>query len=385
MKILVAPGPFKECLSAEEVAASIEYGISEVDPESTIIKAPLCDGGTGLATRFASFSNGTTESWPTEDPLGKPIEAIVGISGDGSIAFIESATAGGLSLVPKELRNPLKTSTFGVGLLIRAAVEKNFRRIIIGCGDSATNDAGVGAAQALGVRFLDENGLEIPRGGGALGQLTKIDTSNICIPEASLDVTVACNLTSILCGPEGTSMIYARQKGADEDQRQLLDENLTHFAAIAAKQFEKDIRYLPGLGGSGGLAASLFLFLNARIRYSFDVVNEFFDLDHVLRDIDLVFTGEGMIDDRTATGKIVCAVALRAKKYGIPVIALAGEISIDSEDVLYNGVDVLECILDRPIDRQRAMERSTCMEFVRRSAARTMRFVRLWPRTEGRE
>lgn len=338
MRILIAPGPYKECISAEQVAVAIEQGISSIHPEYELINKPLCDGGTGFVKRLVEMHSGKIIQTRVTGPLGYEIDTFYGEL-DEKTAVIESAAICGLALLPHSKRNPLFTTTFGVGQLIKELASKGYKKVFVGTGDSSTNDGGVGALQALGIRFLDEDHRAIGFGGGQLSRLKQIDFSRFEKPD--LEIIVACNLTSVLCGKTGTSIVYGPQKGATSKEVALLDSALTRYGRIVLEKLGEDIAFLPGGGGAGGLAGGLYAFLGAKLRYSMDVVFQATDVERQIEDVDLIITGEGKIDDKTAGGKIACGIALLGKKYAIPSIAIVGQISDDVDDVYYNGIDFI--------------------------------------------
>lgn len=371
--ILVAPGPYKECLSAHAVARAMHIGICDILPSAKVLLRPLSDGGSGIAELLVEAGSGQMIDLDIFGPLGTPIRARYGLLQGGSTAVVESATACGLALVPKDQRRPLSSSSFGVGQLIRHAVEvSGATRVVVGCGDSATNDCGIGMAAAMGVKFAGLPADARP-GGGDLTRITGIDSSGLSSALLRSEVVVACNLTSILCGPEGTSRIYGPQKGATPSDVDELERGVEHFAQLALRDLGLDLAFLPGAGGSGGLAASLYAFLPATLRYSLDVVGRFLKLDDLLSVASLVVTGEGMIDDRTATGKVACGLALKAKRFGLPVVAIVGAISPDHEDIYYNGIDVVASIQEGPLSYEESMRDAAPL--ITRATARVMRSI----------
>ena len=383
-RILIAPGPYKECLDSFRVARAMERGVREIFPDAAVSLRPVCDGGSGIARGLTEVTGGKLKKIAVMGPLGQPIEAEFGILGDNQTAVIESASAAGLVLVPKSGRDPSKTTTFGVGQLICAAVESGATRIILGCGDSGTNDCGVGCAAACGVGFYgagSDTPFEMPTGGD-LQRIVRFDASKAEVRMRGVEIVVACNLTSVLCGREGTSRIYGPQKGATPEQVEVLEKGVEHFVNLFFTERGLDMSFVPGAGGAGGLAASLYGFFHAKLRYSIDVVDEHVRLDRYLRETDFVLTGEGRIDDRTATGKVACGVALKAKRYGLPVVAIVGAISDDHEDIFYNGIDAVECIAEGPRSLQSSMENTELL--IQRAVSRVMRFVFKVPNSASR-
>lgn len=371
--ILIAPGPFKECLSSPDVADAMRRGVMDILPGAQVIMRPLSDGGSGIKKLLVAATAGSEIPVVLTGPLGNPISTSIGLLGDGTTAVIESAAICGLALVSADERNPLHTTTFGVGEAIIYAVRVlGARRIILGCGDSATNDCGIGMASALGVRFGNVRPAAALTGAD-LSQIGSIDTSLLPSEFRMIPITVACNLTSVLCGSEGTSRIYGPQKGALPEQVAELETGVENYAATVRRDLGMDVSFLPGAGGAGGLAASLYAILGASLRYSFDVIDEFLQLDNLLKQSTLVLTGEGTLDDRTATGKVACAIALRAKKYNLPVVAIAGIVASDCEDIYYNGIDAAVSIQNGPLTHEESLRHAR--ELITDSTSRALRMV----------
>lgn len=373
-RILIAPGPYKECLSSFAVARAMERGVKEILPTAVSIIRPLCDGGSGIAEVLTEATAGRLARVQVDGPIGQRVEAEYGLLGDGRTAVVESAKAAGLALVPRDRRNPLRTSSFGVGQLLAHAASSGAKEIIVGCGDSGTNDCGMGCAAALGVRFFDADSKPIlyPRGED-LRRVARIDPAGARERLAGSRISVACNLTSILSGPEGTSRIYGPQKGATKEDVEILQSGVDHFVKVVLSGCGIDLSYVPGAGGAGGLAASLYAFCGARLLYSIDVVDRYLNLDQHLASVDLVLTGEGRIDDRTATGKVPCGIALKAKRYNLPVVAVVGSIADDHEDIFYNGIDAVESIAEGPQDLEYLVAHAEML--IQRAATRVMRFA----------
>lgn len=339
MKIIIAPDSFKESLTAEEVSEAIEAGLKRVSPYAEFVKIPMADGGEGSVNSLVYATGGKVISKVVTGPVGERIPSFFGILGDGKTAIIEMAAAAGLDQVPLEKRNPLVTTTFGVGELILEALNYDVEKIIIGLGGSATNDAGVGMLQALGASFLSDEGTEIGFGGGELYKICSIDISGMDPRLHSILFEVACDVDTPLIGPKGASAIFGPQKGADPDMVELLDGHLAHFADCVQAAMGKDIRYLPGSGAAGGLGGGLVAFLKAELKSGVDIIIEATKLSEHMADADLVFTGEGKIDHQTIYGKTPIGVAKVAKKYNLPVIAIAGHLGSDSHIVKKYGID----------------------------------------------
>ena len=349
MKIVVAPDSFKGSLTAVEVADAIEQGIREIFPEAEIVKIPMADGGDGTVQCLVNATEGEILKEKVTGPLEDEVLASYGILGDKKTAVIEMAEASGLTLVPENKRNPLITTTYGTGQLIKAALDQGCRKMIIGIGGSATNDGGAGMVQALGVKLLDREGKEIGFGGGELKKVFRIDTKYLDNRLSETKVLVASDVSNPLCGPKGASWIYGPQKGATPEIIKELDESLAHFAEIVKRDLNKDVKDIPGAGAAGGLGASLMAFLDAELRPGIEIVIEIVRLEQAIKDADLVITGEGKIDSQTIYGKAPIGVARIAKKYNIPVIAVAAIIGDDADIVHQYGINALIKISEPPM------------------------------------
>lgn len=349
MKVVVAPDSFKGSLTAIEVSCAIEQGIREVFPKAEVVKIPMADGGDGTVQCLVNATGGKILREKVIGPLGDEVLASYGILGDKKTAVIEMAEASGLTLVPENKRNPLITTTYGTGQLIKAALDQGCRKMIIGIGGSATNDGGAGMVQALGVKLLDREGKEIGFGGGELKKISKIDTRHMDRRLSDTKILVASDVTNPLCGPKGASKIYGPQKGATPEMAEELDRSLAHFAEMIKKDLHKDVKDIPGAGAAGGLGAGLMAFLNAELRPGIDIVIEVVKLEEVIKNADLVITGEGKIDSQTICGKAPIGVAKIAKKYNIPVIAIAAIIGEDADIVHQYGIDNLIKVSEPPV------------------------------------
>ncbi|WP_281998801.1 glycerate kinase [Priestia flexa] len=345
MKIVIAPDSFKESLSALEVAEAVEKGFKQVLPQANYVKVPMADGGEGTVQSLVDATDGEIISKTVTGPLGEPVEAFFGILGTKRTAVIEMAAASGLHLVPPAKRNPLMTTTKGTGELISAALDYGVNHIIIGIGGSATNDGGAGMAKALGAQLLDAEGNEILDGGGALGNLAFINLSTLDSRLQHVKIEVACDVNNPLTGERGSSAIFGPQKGATPEMVALLDRNLRHYAAVLERDLGQKIDDVPGAGAAGGLGAGLLAFLQAELKRGVDIVIEATNLLEAVRDADVVITGEGKIDGQTIYGKTPIGVAKTAKKHGIPVIGIAGNIGADSHVVYEHGIDALFSIV----------------------------------------
>lgn len=374
MKVIVACDSYKGSCSAVRAVSCIAEGIRRVYPDAAVEKIPMADGGEGLVEAVLEAMPGRLETVEAKDPLGRPVQASYGILEDGT-AVIEMAAASGLPLLSGEERNPLKTTTYGTGELLRAALDKGCRKILIGIGGSATNDGGAGMAQALGARLLDEDGEELLFGGGSLERLYRIDLSGLDRRLADTRIMVACDVENPLCGERGASAVYGPQKGATPEMVSILDRNLAHFARIAGEQLGKDIAEAPGAGAAGGLGAGLMLFCGAEMRSGIETMLDIADFDRKAAGADLVITGEGRIDYQSAYGKVPTGVAQRAKKQGnIPVIAIVGSIGEGAENTYAYGIDSVFSILPGPASLEYAMENTG--RLMADTAERVMRLVR---------
>ena len=346
MKIVVAPDSFKGSLTAVEVSDAIEQGIREIFPEAEIVKIPMADGGDGTVQCLVNATEGKILREKVAGPLGDEILASYGILGDKKTAVIEMAEASGLTLVPENKRNPLITTTYGTGQLIKFALDQGCRKMIIGIGGSATNDGGSGMVQALGAKLLDKDGEEIGFGGGELKKVFRIDTKHLDNRLSEAKVLIASDVSNPLCGPKGAARVYGPQKGATAEVIEELDESLAYFADIIKRDLNKDVKDIPGAGAAGGLGASLMAFLDAELRPGIDIVIEIVKLERAIKGADLVITGEGKIDSQTIYGKAPIGVAKIAKKYNVPVVAIAAIIDDDADIVHQHGIDTLIKVSD---------------------------------------
>jgi glycerate kinase len=375
LNILIAPSGFKEGLEPDEVADCIELGVLRALPDAKIQKVPLVDGGEGFTKALVKITGGTLDTVSVTGPVGRPVEAWFGFLGrpGPKTAVMEMAAAAGLRLVPKELRDPLKTTTYGVGELIKAALDAGAERILIGSADSGTTDGGAGMAQALGVRLLDGSDCEIGFGGGELSRLERIDMSGLDPRVRQVKIDVACNWQTLLCGPTGAARMFGPQKGASPEMVEQLAAATDHYAAVILRETGVDVRTMPGGGSAGGLGTGMHIFLNASLRPRYDVVMEYLEVDKPLREADLVITAEGCLDDTTYRGKIPAEVARRAKPYNHPVIALVGMIGQGAQISFTYGIESCSSILEGPMTLAEAIENAP--DLVTRAAERVMRLV----------
>ncbi len=348
MKILVAPDSFKGSLTALEVAENIKRGLNNYSLDLNIELLPVADGGEGTVQSLVDATQGKIYRKKVTGPLTEEVEAFYGVLGDDKTAVIEMAAASGLPLVPEEKRNPLKTTTYGTGELIAAALDQGVDRIIIGIGGSATNDAGVGMAQALGADFLDAQGENIGFGGGNLAEIAKINLESLDDRIAEVEILVACDVDNPLFGEKGAAYVYGPQKGADPAMVKELDNNLRHLNKIIIRDLGRDINQVPGAGAAGGLGAGLVAFLGGELQKGVDLVLETLNFNARLKDVDLVITGEGRLDGQSIYGKTPVGVAKRAATRDIPVIAIAGSLGPGAKKVLTAGITAYFSIIDKP-------------------------------------
>ena len=339
--IVLAPDSFKESMTAKEVCEAMERGIRKANSQIKCIHVPMADGGEGTMQSLVDATGGRVYSKEVVGPLGNNVVAEYGILGNGEIGVIEMASASGIHLVDSEKRNPLITTTFGTGQLIKACLDKGVKKLLIGIGGSATNDGGAGFIQALGGRLLDENGDDLSYGGGALAKLHTIDLSNLDERLKYVSVEVACDVNNPLCGKEGASYVFGPQKGATREMIEILDQNLSHYAEVIKEQLGKDVISKAGAGAAGGLGAGLMAFLDVKLKSGIEMVIEYANLEEKVRDADMVWTGEGSIDFQTQYGKTPLGVAMIAKKYNKPVIALAGRVGNDIDALYDKGIDAI--------------------------------------------
>ena len=349
-KIAIAPNAFKGTLTALEAATCIERGLHAALPHIQTVIIPMADGGDGTAAAIVQATNGRLLHTRVHDPLGRLIRATWGLTGDGHTAIIEMATASGLTLLRPHERNPLHTSTCGTGELIRKALDRNVRRILIGIGGSATNDGGMGMARALGAKFLDRQGRELPEGGGTLTRLAHIDISVLDSRLQNVHIDVACDVDNPLTGPRGAAHIYGPQKGAIPAMVRQLDAGLRRLAQVLRDDLHIHVEKIPGAGAAGGLGAGLLAFACGRLRPGIDIVIDAVQLARRLQGCDLVITGEGRMDAQTARGKAPAGVAKVAHSLGIPVIAICGALGPDATAALPQGITACFSALEEPMD-----------------------------------
>lgn len=325
-KIVLAIDSFKGCLSSKEIEQCIAEEIHRILPSCQTVCIPIADGGEGMLDTLIEATQGTFISTQAHDPLMRIRPARYGILGDQRTAIIEMAEINGLTTLSPIKRNPMKTSTYGTGELIKDALEKGFRRFIIGIGGSATNDAGMGMIQALGAHLYDKQGNELEQGGKIMEQIAHIDLNHLHPALKEATFIVACDVQNPFCGPQGAAYVFARQKGASEEQIRQLDEGMRHLALLIERDFSYNINKVKGAGAAGGLGGAFATFLQAHLQSGIDLLLDAVDFDRKITNADWIITGEGKADRQTAEGKVPAGVLKRAKKANIPVMLIAGKV-----------------------------------------------------------
>jgi glycerate 2-kinase len=360
LRILVAPTCFKEGLAAEQVASAMARGAAMADGTAEVTELPLSDGGEGFTRMLARATGATLRAVRVHGPLGEGVQAELAELHGQSVPTValEIASASGLRLVPPSRRDPCAATSRGVGELIGAALDGGARHIIVGCGDGGTCDGGFGMAHALGVRFLDAQGCPLPLRADALRRLHAVDVERKDPRLRDVHIEVACNFHGRLTGAESTAKVYGPQKGADAQAVALLDDAMERLAEVMRADLGVDVGAMPGAGAAGGLGAGLHALVGATLRWRYDVIFRYIDLDAHLRACDLVLTGEGTLDTRTFLGKMPSEVARRARTVGVPVVLLAGRVGEGARQALEEGVTAYWSIADGPLTVSESMARA---------------------------
>jgi glycerate kinase len=375
MKIVIAPDSFKGSLTAEQAALSIERGIRRVIQGCTIDKIPIADGGEGTVEAMVSATGGRKFKAKVRGPLEEEVEGCFGILGDGLTAVIETACVSGLTLVPPEKRNPMLTTTYGMGQLISKALDRGCRKFIIGLGGSATVDGGTGLLSALGVEFLDKKGQPIGPGGGGLSMLSQIDPSGLDPRAKECEFLVACDVDNPPCGVRGAAAVFGPQKGATPEMVGLLEEGLKNYGEIIKGTTGREVLNTPGAGAAGGLGAGLMAFLDARLEPGIDIILKAVGFEDRIKDADLILTGEGSIDRQTLHGKAPMGVALVAGKHNVPVVAVAGTVKGNITPLYSHGFAAVVGICSGPMTVEQAMKNADVL--LTDTAERIMRLIEL--------
>jgi glycerate kinase len=358
LKIILAPDSFKGSATAEQLCEAMARAVHRVLPDTRIDSIPMADGGEGTVTALVAATGGRLCQSTVSGPLGEPVLATWGMLGDGETAVIEMAAASGLPLVPLQKRNPLYTTTYGTGQLIRNALASGARKLVIGIGGSATTDCGCGMAQALGVQFLDADGrvIDAHMNGALLGQVSRMDTRRLLPLLQKAEITVACDVDNPLLGPRGAVHVYSPQKGAKPEELLILERNMEHIIGVIEETLRLSVRQVPGAGAAGGLGAGLLAFTPARLEPGIDLVLRACRFRERLQGADLVITGEGQVDEQTAYGKTVKGILQIAKSFHIPVWILAGSRSGDLSTLYKAGATAVFSICPGPVTLEHAMQ-----------------------------
>lgn len=395
-KVVVAPDSFKGTISSVEVCEIIEKAFKNLSPHTVIKKIPVADGGEGTVDAFLTALGGKKVFTKVKGPLFDETDSFYGILSDNNTAVIEMAAASGLPLAGDK-KNPMKTTTYGTGQLILHAINSNCKKIILGIGGSATNDGGVGMAAALGVSFTDKEGRQIALNGEGLGKLYSIDHSGMDKRLSECEIVVACDVDNPLCGKDGASYIFGPQKGADSLMVKQLDDNLCHYAEILNKYNGISVKDIPGTGAAGGIAASLLAFTKCSLKSGISIVLDTVGFDDIIRDADLVITGEGKIDGQSLRGKVPAGIAARAAevkrkpdvpfktgnqesvssvKQGIPVVAVVGDIGGDMEGIYKLGIKAVFSTVNRAVPFEEV--KLTCREDLYKIIKNLIRFASIF-------
>lgn len=355
-KFVLIPDSFKGTMTSVEICRIMDEEIRKIYPDADIVSIPVADGGEGSVDAFLSACGGKKIELTVKGPYLEEMTGFYGVLDNGT-AVIEMAACAGLPLVENN-KNPLKTSTYGVGQLILHAAESGCKKIIVGLGGSCTNDAGTGAAAACGVRFYNEEGKEFIPTGGTLSEIRKIDVSGFAPELKDVEIITMCDIDNPLYGPFGAAHAFGPQKGADEKMVLILDEGLRDISELIKTQLGKDISVIPGSGAAGGMGGGMVAFFDSKLQMGIETVLDTVNFNDVAKDADMIFTGEGKIDTQSIRGKVVIGVARRAKSLGVPVVAVVGDIGDDIELAYEEGVSGIFSINRVAVDFKLAKKRS---------------------------
>jgi glycerate 2-kinase len=355
MRFLLAPDSFKECMTAKDAALSMKEGIRRVHRDADVVMLPVGDGGEGTLDILTYATKGSFYEKVVTGPLGAPTRAKFSILGDGKTAVVEMAEASGLHLVPSDLRNPMITTSYGTGELIKASLDHEITHLIVTIGGSATNDCGAGMLQALGAKMLDDEGRQIGYGGGSLRGVSKIDLTEMDPRLKEIEISIACDVTNPLTGPKGASRIFGPQKGASSEMVEELDANLVHFADLLFRKTGMNVHDVPGSGAAGGLGAALII-CGGVLKPGIDLVLDAIKFDESVHGVDFLFTGEGKIDSQTPDGKVIAGIVKRANKVNVPVIAFAGSVKPGYEALHQEGLLSVHSISQHPCSLEEALK-----------------------------
>ncbi|MBR2907191.1 MAG: glycerate kinase [Clostridia bacterium] len=376
MKIVAAIDSFKGSLSTIQAGNAVRDGILRVYKDAEVIVSPLADGGEGTVDALTRGNPEGLLSVSVTGPIGIPVNAVYGTTDGGRTAIIEMASAAGITLVPEDRRNPLYTTTYGVGEMIADAIRRGCRNFIIGIGGSATNDCGIGMLSALGFSFLDENGQPVPYGADGVGRIRSIDRSGALPSLSECCFHVACDVKNPLCGENGCSAVYGPQKGATPEIIRQMDDHLRAFAHLTAEVIGRDCSDIPGAGAAGGLGFAFLSYLGASLEPGITIVIRETHLEEEIRSADFVVTGEGRLDEQTCMGKAPAGVAAIAAKYGVPVIAFSGCVTDGARILPDHGIHAHFPILRRPCTLEEAMDPNTAYQNLADTAEQVFRLIR---------
>jgi len=382
MKIITAIDSFKGSLNSVEAGEAIKSGILSVYPDAHVQIVPIADGGEGTVNALVTGMNGQEETLTITGPLNDSVNATYGILPESQTAIIEIAQASGLVLVPKAKRNPMHTTTYGVGELIKAAIQKGCRHFIIGLGGSATNDAGIGMLQALGFEFYNGANLPVGIGGHALNEIKSIKTTHALSELSECTFSIACDVVNPLYGRNGAAYIYGPQKGATPEIVSELDQGLINFSEIVKKERNLDVAQTPGAGAAGGLGYAFLSFLNAKLESGIDIIIRETKFKQHVKDADFVITGEGCLDHQTAMGKAPIGITKIAKQTNAKVIALAGNVSDDAVACNEAGIDAYFSIQPAPTTLKNAMKKEVAAKNIKNTTRQIFHLIKATKSTE---
>lgn len=374
MKILLAPDSFKGSMTSNHIIELLSLSARKHFKDCEIVSVPMADGGEGTADVMIEIMHGSRKSCNVTGPLGEPVEAFYGMLSP-STAIIEMAAASGLPLVPQEKRNPLETTSYGTGELIRHVLEEGCQNIILAIGGSATNDGGMGAAAALGVTFSDKDGLPLEPVGKNLGKIHQIHTEQIFPKLADAKITIMCDVKNPLIGENGATRIFGPQKGGTKEQLVFLEEGMTHYASFIKKQFNKDFSSMEGAGAAGGISIPFLLFSNARLSSGIQTVLDTIHFDALLEGVDLVITGEGRVDAQSPNGKVLSGIGRACRERNIPAAAIVGGMGNGAQNIYDCGIDSIMPIVNNAMELDTAIR--NCDELLSDAADRMFRFIKM--------
>ena len=375
MKVLIAIDSFKGSLTSREAGMAAEEGIKRAYPDAECEVVTVADGGEGTVDALMAALHGQTVAVQVSDPLGRKIESSYGVTPDGTV-LMEMSSAAGITLLGKEELNPMKATTYGVGEMIRSAIERGCRRFVIGIGGSATNDGGAGMLQALGFSLLDKDGKDIPFGAEGLSALHSISEKNVMKELAECTFRIACDVTNPLCGEKGCSAVFGPQKGASPETVREMDSYLLRFAEKTKEVRPLSDKDFPGTGAAGGLGFAFKAYLDAELLSGIELILEEIHIEEKIMDSDLVITGEGRIDSQTVMGKAPGGVAEKAKKHGKPVLAFSGAVTRDAVYCNEKGIDAFFPIVRGVTTLEKAMEKETAYGNMADSAEQVFRVIK---------